>query len=109
MFNPIFFLSNRSGIPRLATSAVNISTTAVTFTLPSNNAFYANFNGLILLKMEQELPTDTTTTLPIVLASNTGPKTVTVLGGADWTVADYQTGIHLAYYESNTGILQLLV
>lgn len=109
MFNPIFFLSNRSGIPRLATSAVNISTTAVTFTLPSNNAFYANFNGLILLKMEQELPTGTTTTLPIVLASNAGPKTVTVLGGADWTVADYQTGIHLAYYESNTGILQLLV
>lgn len=109
MFNPIFFLSNRNGIPRLATSAINVSTTAVTFTLPSNNIFYANFNGLILLKMEQEIPTGTTTTLPIILASNAGPKTVTVLGGADWTVADYQTGIHLAYYESNTGILQLLV
>jgi hypothetical protein len=52
MFNPIFFLSNRGGIPRLATSAVSVSTTAVTFTLPSNNAFYANYNGLILLKME---------------------------------------------------------
>ena len=51
MFNPIFFLSNRNGIPRLATSAINVSTTAVTFTLPSNNVFYANFNGLILLKM----------------------------------------------------------
>lgn len=109
MFNPIFFLSNRNGIPRLATSAINVSTTAVTFTLPSNNIFYANFNGLILLKMEQEIPTGTTTTLPIILASNAGPKTVTVLGGADWTVADYQTGVHLAYYESNTGILQLLV
>lgn len=109
MFNPIFFLSNRNGISRLATSAINVSTTAVTFTLPSNNIFYANFNGLILLKMEQEIPTGTTTTLPIILASNAGPKTVTVLGGADWTVADYQTGIHLAYYESNTGILQLLV
>ena len=109
MFNPIFFLSNRNGIPRLTTSAINVSTTAVTFTLPSNNIFYANFNGLILLKMEQEIPTGTTTTIPIILASNAGPKTVTVLGGADWTVADYQTGVHLAYYESNTGILQLLV
>lgn len=109
MFNPIFFLSNRNGIPRLATSAVSVSTTAVTFTLPSNNAFYNNYNGLILLKMEQEIPTGTTTTLPIVLTSNSGPKTVTVLGGGDWTVANYQTGIHLAYYESNTGILQLLV
>jgi hypothetical protein len=43
------------------------------------------------------------------LTSNAGPKTVTTFGGADWTVADYETGIHLAYYESNTGILQILV
>lgn len=108
MFNPIFFMSNRNGIPRLATSAVSVSDTAVTFTLPSNNTFYSNYNGLILLKMEQELPADTTGTLPIVLTSNAGPKNVTVLGGANWTVADYETGIHLAYYESNTGILQLI-
>lgn len=109
MFNPLFFLSNRSGIPRLATSAVSVGTTAVTFTLPSNNSFYNTYNGLILLKMEQAIPDGTTTTLPIVLTSNAGDKTVTVLGGDDWTVADYQTGIHLAYYESNTGTLQLLV
>ena len=109
MFNPIFFLSNRGGIPRLATSAVSVSTTAVTFTLPSNNTFYSNYNGLILLKMEQEIPDGTTATLPIVLTSNAGPKTVTTFGGEDWTVADYATGIHLAYYESNTGILQILV
>ena len=51
----------------------------------------------------------TTATLPIVLTSNAGPKTVTTFGGEDWTVADYATGIHLAYYESNTGILQILV
>jgi hypothetical protein len=43
------------------------------------------------------------------LTSNAGPKTVTAFGGEDWTVADYATGIHLAYYESNTGILQILV
>lgn len=109
MFNPIFFLSNRNGIPRLQTSAISVGANSVTFTLPSNNAFYSNFNGLILLKMEQEIPTGTTDTLPIILTSNAGNKPVTTLGGADWTVADYQTGIHLAYYESNTGILQILI
>lgn len=109
MFNPLFFLSNRNGIPRLSTSAVAVGTTEVTFTVPSNNAFYNTYNGLILLKMEQAIPDGTTTTLPIALTSNAGTKTVTTLGGANWTVADYETGIHLAYYESNSGTLQILV
>jgi hypothetical protein len=52
MFNPFLYLSNRAGIPRLATSAVAVGTAEVTFTIPSNNAFYNTYNGLILLKME---------------------------------------------------------
>ena len=82
-FNPFLYLSNRNGIPRIATSSVSVGTDAVTFTIPSNNAFYNN--------------------------SNAGTKEVTVLGGGDWTVADYLTGIHLMYFESETGTLQLLV
>lgn len=109
MFNPFLYMSNRAGIPRLATSAVAVGTAEVTFTVPSNNAFYSTYNGLILLKMEQEIPAGTTTTLPIALTSNAGTKRITALGGIDWTVADYETGIHLAYYESNTGTLQILI
>lgn len=108
-FNPLLFMSNRNGIPRLATSAVTVGTDSVVFTVPSNNAFYSTFNGLILFKMDQIIPDGTTTTLPIQFTSNAGTKTVTTFGGADWTVADYATGIHLAYYESNTGTLQILV
>lgn len=109
MFNPFFFMSNRNGIPRIATSAVTVGTTQVTFTVPSNNAFYNNFNGLILFKMTQEIPTGTTATLPIALTSNAGTKEITTLGGTPWTVADYTTGIHLAYFESSTGTLQILI
>lgn len=109
MFNPFLFMSNRNGIPRISTSAVTVGTTQVTFTVPSNNAFYNNFNGLILFKMDQTIPTGTTTTLPIALTSNAGTKEITTLGGTPWTVADFQTGIHLAYFESATGTLQLLV
>lgn len=108
-FNPFLYLSNRNGIPRIATSGVSVGTDAVTFTIPSNNAFYNRYNGLILFKMEQTIPAGTTTTLPIVLTSNAGTKEITVLGGGDWTVADYLTGIHLMYFESETGTLQLLV
>jgi hypothetical protein len=51
-FNPFLYLSNRNGIPRIATSSVSVGTDAVTFTIPSNNAFYNRYNGLILFKME---------------------------------------------------------
>jgi hypothetical protein len=51
-FNPLLFMSNRNGIPRLATSAVTVGTDSVVFTVPSNNAFYSTFNGLILFKMD---------------------------------------------------------
>jgi hypothetical protein len=44
-------MSNRTGIPRIATTAVTVGTDAVTFTVPSNNSFYNNYNGLILFKM----------------------------------------------------------
>lgn len=108
-FNPFLFMSNRNGIPRIATTGVSVGTTQVTFTVPSNNTFYNNFNGLILFKMDQEIPAGTTDTLPIALTSNAGTKEVTVLGGGEWTVADFQTGIHLMYFESVSGTLQLLV
>lgn len=109
MFNPFLFMSNRTGIPRIATTGVSVGTDIVTFTIPSNNAFYNNYNGLILFKMTQSIPTGTTSTLPIALTSNAGTKEVTVLGGGDWTVADFETGIHLMYFESESGTLQLLV
>ena len=110
ILNPILFLSNRNGIPRIATNSVSVGTTSVSFLVPSNPAFSNSYNGLILLKMEQEIPSGTTTTLPIELTSTLGgSKTITVLGGADYTVANYLTGIHLAYHESNTGTLQILI
>ena len=109
MFNPFLFMSNRTGIPRIATTAVTVGADAVTFTVPSNNSFYNNYNGLILFKMDQPIPAGTTDTLPISLTSNAGTKSVTALGGGDWTVADFLTGIHLMYFESNTGTLQVLI
>lgn len=102
------YLSNKYGIPRIATSALTVGTTEVDLTVPSNSFFNSTFNGLILFKFVQPMPTGTTTTLPIVLSSNAGTKAMTVAGGDELTVADYTTGIHLAYYESNTGILQLI-
>jgi len=47
--------------------------------------------------------------LPIQLISQvSGAIDIKVAGDTNWTVADYTTGIHLAYYESNTNVLQLI-
>lgn len=108
IINPIY-LANRQGIPRIQTSAIDIGTTSIKFTVPSTSICSNDYSGLILLKFNQELPSGTTTTLPIVVTSALcGDKNITVAGGSDWTAANFTSGIHLCYYESSTSTLQLI-
>jgi hypothetical protein len=51
MVNPIWFFSNRNGIPRIATDSVTESTTQVVFNTTSTREFFNHYNGLILFKM----------------------------------------------------------
>lgn len=106
---PIVYFSNRNGIPRVASTGVTVNTDNVSFTIASDRSFASSYNGLILFKLTQTIPTGTTDTLPIVFTSSVGTQPVKVLNGENYTVADYNTGIHLAYYESNTNTLQLLI
>lgn len=105
---PAVFLSNKNGIPRIASSGVTVGTSDVKITIRSDRSFANNYNGVILLKLSQEIPTGTTTTLPIILTSNVGDQPVLKRGNTAYTVADFRTGIHLAYYESNTNTLQII-
>lgn len=100
---PAFFIANRFGIPRLQSTAVSVSTTAVTYDF--RNAGAGNFAGLVLVNLAQAIPDGTTTTLPVQF----GNVQLTRLDNAEVTVADLQgTGIYLAYYDSTSGKLQLL-
>ena len=107
MTNPIWFLSNRRGIPRIATDGVTESTTQVVFTTTATREFMNQYNGLILFKITQTLDA-ASATLPIFISSAAGTQAVTVLGGTPWTGADFLPGIHLAYYESSSNLLQII-
>lgn len=104
-----FILANRQGIPRLETTGVTVSTTDVKFSFNNHPFLFRNFNGLILVKISQVIPTGTTETLPIVFDTNGRSKNVTKIGGTNVLVSDITgTGIYLAYYESDSDSLQLL-
>lgn len=107
MANPIWFLSNRNGIPRIASDSVTESTTQVTFNTTATREFMNVYNGLILLKLTQTLDS-ASSALPIYISSNAGTQEITVLGGTTWTGADYLPGIHLAYYEATSKTLQII-
>lgn len=108
VINPIYYLANRAGIPRIETTGVSVTTTGLTYTFSSDISFAKNFSGLVLVKINQSIPTDTTTTLPVIFTSTSGgTKEVQTYGGTALTVADLKgTGIYLSYYENGT--VQLL-
>lgn len=62
------------------------------------------------VRLNQAIPTGTTTTLPIVFTSGGGnPQRLTGFNGADITVAQISgTGIYLCWFEHTTNTLQLL-
>ena len=64
----------------------------------------------LIVRLNQAIPTGTTTTLPIVFTSGGGnPQRLTGFNGADITVAQISgTGIYLCWFEHTTNTLQLL-
>lgn len=109
--NPIVYLANRGGIPRIESASVTVNgTTDVRFSFSADVRFSNRYSGLVLVRLNQAIPTGTTATLPIAFVSPNGPvQAVTRYNGDAVTVADLAgTGIYLAYYEAATTTLQLL-
>lgn len=106
--NSIYYSANRGGIPRVESESVSVSSTEVTFTFNSDVSFSKNYSGLVLVKINQSLPTDTTTTLPIAFTSKVeGTKVLNTHNDENLTVADWKgTGIYLVYY--GNGSIQML-
>lgn len=99
----MFILDRTRGIESIGVSA---TTTNVTYTFEAfrNNAF----TGLLLVDLQQPIPTTATDTLPILfgsvqlLNSIGGQATVADLGGVG------TASLVLVYYNSRTGRLQLV-
>ena len=99
---------NVNGIPTIKTQSVVVSDTAVTYKFAPD--FDGRpFRGLILVYISEEIPTGTTTTLPVQFSMAGTTSTVTVVGGANVTVADLPgTGIYLVYFDRWADTLQVL-
>lgn len=100
--------ANINGIPCIKTQSVVVSDTAVTFKFAPD--FDGRpFRGLILVYISDEIPTGTTTTLPVQFSMAGVTSTLTLAGGANVTVADLPgTGIYLVYFDRWADTLQLI-
>lgn len=110
MILPAYINVNIGGIPTIRSNSVAVTTTDVRFDFNNHRNVGRPFRGLIVISLNQAIPTGTTDTLPIVFTSDGGnPTNLTTFDGADVTVADIPgTGVYLVWYESQTGTLQLL-
>lgn len=105
---PINYMSNINGIPRIESNNVTVGTSSVVFALNTRLSF-VRFNGLVLIKLNQAIPSGTTATLPIVVTSANGDVPLVKVGGDAVTVADITgIGVYLLYYDNASNTLQAL-
>ena len=108
MAYPFQFI-NRRGSVALSTTGVNVGTTNVTFTFQNHAFLNAWYKGTVYINLAQEIPSGTTSTLPIVFETNGVTQDVTKVGNTALTVADITgTGIYEFWFDKSTNTLQLI-
>lgn len=105
---PAYFMANRGGIPRIESNGVNVTSTSVDFTFRNNRWGTNNFNGIVIVRINNAIPSGTTTTLPITFGSGNGQLPITSINGTPITVADIGVGVYLFYYDQDSNTLQKL-
>ena len=107
---PTFINVYVNGVPALSSLSVNVSTTQVAFDFNNHRNVGSPYRGLIIIRLNQAIPTGTTATLPVVFTSGGGnAQPLTGFNGEAITVGDIPgTGIYLVWWESQTNTLQLI-
>ena len=105
---PAYFMANIGGIPRIESNGVNVTSTSVDFTFRNNRWRTNNFNGIVIVRINNAIPSGTTTTLPITFSSVNGQIAITGINGTPITVADIGVGVYLFYYDQDSNTLQKL-
>lgn len=101
------YLSNPNGIPRFESNSVSVNTSNVVFSFTDAGTYFNdNFCGLVLIKVNQSIPSGTTDTLPILINSTA----LTTYDSETVTVSEFKgTGIYLGYYDGKTKSLQIIL
>lgn len=107
---PLSINVNVNGIPTISSLGVNVTATQVAYDFNNHRNVGAPFRGIIIVRLNQAVPTGTTATLPIVFTSGGGnAQPLTGFDGDAITVGDLPgTGVFLVWWESQTSTLQLL-
>lgn len=107
---PLSINVNVNGIPTISSLSVNVSATQVAIDFNNHPNVGSPFRGLIIVRLNQTIPTGTATTLPIVFTSEGGnAKPLIGYNSEPVTVADIPgTGIYIVWWESQTETLQLI-
>ena len=107
IWNYPFSWVNRRGSAAVASTAVAVSATAVTFSFRNHAFASANYRGTVFVKLA--VPAATTGTLPILFETNGATQAVTKYNGSPLTVADLPgTGVFQFWFERDTNTLQLM-
>lgn len=101
------YLSNPNGIPRFESNSINVNTSNVVFSFTDAGTYFNdNFCGLVLIKINQSIPSSTTDTLPILINTTS----LTTYNNEEITVSDFKgTGIYLGYYDGKAKSLQIIL
>lgn len=109
MILPAYINVNRSGIPTLSSNSVIVTTSEVQFEFNNHRNIGNPYRGLLIIRLEQPIPTGTTATLPIVFTTSNKQQNLIGYNNTNITVGDIKgTGIYLCWYESQSNTLQLL-
>lgn len=101
---------NQFGIPTISSNSVSVSTTQVAFDFNNHPTVGQPFRGIVVVRLNQAIPTGSTPTLPIVFTSDSS-NVANLIGfnGENVTVADIPgTGIYLIFVDSQSNTVQLL-
>lgn len=101
--------TNAGGVPYLSTTNVTVSDTSVDLALGWRRDRLAPV-GYFTVRLADEIPAGTTTTLPVTLSLNGVTRNLTQYDGTAVTVADLigSTGVILVFNDRFNNILQLM-
>ncbi len=90
------------------TTAVEVTSSAVIYTLPDNAFLFSGPRGIVPIYVKQDVPSGTTETLPVLMQANNQTQGVSVVGGDSLTAANIAKGVYLFYFDKQNDVLQII-
>lgn len=100
---------NRKGTVYIKTTKVTVNDDNVVYSFPNHSFLGTWYQGMVFVDIEQQVPTGTSSMLPVLFETNGVTQTVTKAGGDDYEVADISgTGVYMFWFDKATNTLQLI-